>query len=189
MQISKYILLFIACYFAPILSKAQVVSGFQGKRGVVEVGLSPLLTTVGIGASGIQGSLFTSYAINKSTNIGLQLDRTITTLFTERVFTTVGISYQVRATKYSIAPYGRFWTFNIGRHSIGNITENAADKVTGLYSSLGFFDRSIWRPISLSWGSEIGISNLTPNNPNMNMWENEGIGIFVRMFLRVGLVW
>lgn len=182
MKFSKYILLFILCYCVPALSEAQKVAGFQGKRGVIEVGLMPLL---GVRPTGfrvqMQGTIHASYAINNQTSVGVQYDKSGFSGLGS--LTTYGLLGELASAKYAIAPYGGFWTLNIG---VANYN-TGIDNYNGYYSTCGFYNRSIWRPISLTWGYDFGFYNLEITDSQQESLPLSSI--MMRLFVRVGLVW
>lgn len=182
MKFSKYILLFILCYCVPTLSEAQKVAGFQGKRGVIEVGLMPV---VGVRPTGfrvqMQGTIHAAYAISNQISIGAQYDKSRFSGLGS--LTTYGLSGELASTKYSLAPYGRFWTVNIG---VANFNTDMSN-YEGYYFTCGFYDRSIWRPISLTWGSDIGLYSLDITGSQKEEFPLSPM--MIRLFVRVGLVW
>jgi hypothetical protein len=178
----KYISLFIYCYCVPTLSEAQKLAGFQGKRGVIEVGLMPNL----LPNSQVHGTIYSSFAITKRISIGVQYNNS---LFSKTgSLTTYGLSGEWAASKYTIAPYGRFWAYNFGIMNYSSATEKNLFK--GYYFTYGFFDRSIWRPLSLTWGSEVGLYYLKKTKDDgYYYYDDDGLPLMIRLFVRVGLVW
>lgn len=185
MKFSKYILLVICICSMPILSNAQKVPGFQGKRGIIEAGAS-----YGLLSDNVQWGGLLSYALNRQVNIGLQYDITKGNGQNYENATTImyGISYQYSASKYTLAPYGRFWTTNIGILQINS--KEIENNYKGYYCSIGFFDRSIWNRISLAWGSDVGFgyAQKTVIDPNYSSISDNTL-IYFRVFIRVGLAW